>query len=108
MTDRDEFLLDLRAEAHAALAAPPIERVSAALTVLPKLAEELDRQCLYRPELREVRHEMKTAITRFREEVRTAQKQHPEVTFRAAQVQSAFRDLERLLDKVDRLMDGAP
>lgn len=108
MTEHDEYLLDLRAETHAALAAPAIERVSAALAVLPKLSAELDRQCLYRPELREVRREMSDAIERFRAEVRSAQKRHPEVTYNAAQVQAAFRDIERLLDKIDRLMDGAP
>lgn len=100
----DTSLVDLLAEGHAALDAPPIARVSNALTVLPRLVEALDRVALYQTELRDVRMQLTEAVKVFREAVWSAQKQHPEVTYKSAQVQKALGDVNVLLDRLDRLI----
>lgn len=103
----EDDLLDLVAEGRSALAAPAIERVHAALTVLPKLVDALDRVALYQVELRQVRVDLTDAVKRLRDEVREAQKMHPEVTYRSAQVRKAMGDVNDILDRLDRLLyDG--
>lgn len=100
----DYDLLDLIAEGRAALAAPSIERVSMALTVLPKLVTALDRVARYQVELRQVRHDLTVAVRKLREEVWAAQKLHPEVTYRSAQIHAALVKVNEILLKLDRLV----
>lgn len=99
-----EELFDLVAEGHAAMAAPAIERVHACLMVMPKLVDALDRVSLYQTELRDVRTDLTTAVRTLREEVWKAQKQHPEVTYRSAQVHAALKKVNEVLDRLDRLI----
>jgi hypothetical protein len=100
----DEELLDLVAEGRAALAAPTIQRVHACLTVLPKLVDALDRVALYQHELRDIRAALTVKVRALREEVWKAQKMHPEVTYRSAQVHRAVQDISVELDRLDRLL----
>lgn len=97
-------LCDLVAEGHAALAAPTFQRVSEALTVLPKLVDALDRCCVYQTELRDVRHELTAAVRSFREAVWEAQRQHPGVTFQNGRVHLELSKLNELLSRLDRLL----
>lgn len=97
-------LLDLLAEGQAALAQPVMSRVSAVLTVAPLLVDALDRVCQYQVELRDTRRELTVAVREFREAVWEAQKAHPEVTYRAAHVQTTLRRVSELLDRLDRLI----
>jgi hypothetical protein len=103
-TVADDDLLDLVAEGRAALAAPSIQRVHACLTVLPRLVDALDRVALYQLELREIRQSLTTKVRKLREEVWAAQKMHPEVTYRSAQVQQAIQAIGADLDRLDRLL----
>lgn len=100
----DTELRDLLVEGHAALDAPAVARVSNALTVLPRLVEALDRVALYQTELRDVRAQLTQAVRTFRDAVLLAQKQHPEVTYKSAQVQKALSEVNMLLDRLDRLI----
>lgn len=100
----DTDLLDLVAEGHAALAQPAVARVSAVLTIAPLLVDALDRVCQYQVELRDTRRELTVAVRAFREAVWDAQKAHPEVTYRAAHVQTTLRRVSELLDRLDRLI----
>lgn len=100
----DLELLDLVAEGRNALAAPPLERVAEALRVLPAVVDALDRVAQYQHDVREVRRQLVEAVRAFREAVWAAQKAHPEVTYKGAQVQGALRDVGILLDRLDALL----
>lgn len=86
------------------MAAPAVERVHACLTVMPKLVDALDRVALYQTELRDVRLDLTTAVRNLREEVWKAQKLHPDVTYRSAQVHAALGRVNLVLDRLDRLI----
>ena len=100
----DLELVDLIAEGQHALAAPPLERVHAALRVLPSLVNALDRVARYQHDVRALRGELTVAVRAFREAVWDAQKQHPEVTYKAAHVQKTLADLTILLDRLAGLL----
>ena len=104
MRVNDDDLLGLVKEGRQALAAPAFDRVHLALVVLPKLVDALDRVALYQVELRQVRVELTAAVRTLREEVWEAQKQHPQVTYRAAHVQKAMTEVNRILDKLDTML----
>lgn len=104
MHETDGELLDLVQEGRHALAAPAVERVSNALTVLPKLVDALDRVCAYQTELRDVRGELTVAVRAFREAVWKAQKAHPEVTFHSGDVHKTLMRVSTLLGRLDRLL----
>jgi hypothetical protein len=78
--------------------------VSNALTVLPKLVAALDRCCLYQTELRDVRRDLTSAMRGLRQEIWTAQRTDPSVTFRAAHIQKHLAYMLELIDRVDRLL----
>jgi hypothetical protein len=71
---------------------------------MPKLVEALDRVSLYQTELRDVRSDLTAAVRQLREEVWKAQKLHPEVTYRSAQVHAALIRVNEILDRLDRLI----
>lgn len=100
----DAELCDLLAEGKAALRSSPIERVSNALTVLPRLVDALDRCCLYQTELRDVRKELTVAMRALRTEIWAAQRVHPDLTFRGGHVQKHLAHLLELLDRAERLL----
>lgn len=91
-------------EGRAALIAHPLSRVHDSLVVLPKLVSALDRVCIYRTEMRGVREALTVAVREFRMATWQAQRQHPEITYKAAEVQAALRKVTELLDKLDRLL----
>lgn len=100
----DAELCDLLAEGKAALQSSPIERVSNALTVLPKLVNALDRVALYQVGLRDVRKDLTKAVRALRSEIWASQRMHPEVTYGAGRIQSHLTHLLELLDRADRLL----
>lgn len=97
-------LIDLVAEGQHALAAPPMERVSAALRVLPALVEALDRVAQYQHDVRQLRTQLVEAVRTFRQAVWESQRRHPEVTYNAAKVQRALAELTILLDRLAALL----
>lgn len=106
MTDQE--LNELVGEAQQALAAPTHERVSRCFDVLPRMVDALDRVALYQHELREVRTELTAAVRAMREEVWKAQKIDPDLTFNGAKIAASLGAVKGLLDKLDRLIHGAP
>mgnify|MGYP003503739919 FL=1 len=92
------------AEGKAALRSHTFERVSNALTVLPKLVNALDRVALYQVELRDVRKELTKAVRALRTAIWAAQRMHPEITYGGANVQKHMTHLLELLDRADRLL----
>lgn len=108
LREEDMALLDLQAETREALAARPTERVSRALTVLPHLMAFVDHVCLYRHDFHAVRAELTAAVRHFREAVWEAQKMHPEVTYRSAQVHAALNAMNPLIDRLERLLHSDP
>lgn len=95
---------DAVAEGKAALTANPVNRVAQCLKVLPVLLAQLDRVVIYQTELRDVRLELTERVRSFRNAVWEAQRQHPEVTYKAAQVQAELKKLTELMDRLDRLL----
>ena len=100
----DHRLLDLVERGHYALAAAPVERVHAALTVLPELVSALDRVCQDRHEYRQLRLDLTRAVREFREAVWDVQRQHLHVTYNAAAVQRALDRVNRLLLQLDEVL----
>jgi len=91
-------------QGKAALRAAPRDRVHEALTVLPLLVADLDRVCLYQTELRDIRAELTVQVGEFRSLVRQVQRRHPDVTYRAAAVEKAARDIDHLLGRISELI----
>ena len=100
----DAELCDLLAEGKAALTSSPFERVSNALTVLPKLVGALDRVCRYQTELRDVRAELTIAMRGLRTEIWAAQRINPDDNYRGAHVQKHLTHMLELIDRADRLL----
>lgn len=92
-------------QGRAALAADPVDRVHAALTVLPLLVEDLNRLCAQDASLRELRADLLEKVTDFRVLVRQVQGEHPEVTFKSGHVQRAARELDAVLGKLLEAID---
>lgn len=97
----DNELHELVSAGNWALAAPPLERVSAALTVLPKLVDALDRMCQRHAELRPLRLELTRAVREFREAVWDVQRRHREVTYDAAAIQKCLHKVDDLLHQLE-------
>lgn len=104
----DLALYDLQEQAHAALAARPVERVSKILAVAPALVSVVDHVCLYRHDFHAVRLELTRAVGDLRRTVWEAQRMHPEVTYRSAQVHAALQQIHASLDRLDRLLHSDP
>lgn len=100
----DDELDALLSEARHALAAPPFERVSRALTVLPKLVNALDRVAQTCYEFSTVRSQLTFTVRTMREQVWEAQRMHPEVTFNAAAVHRTMLSLVAQLDALALLL----
>lgn len=103
MPDRE--LDELLSEAHEALSAPVFERVSRALTVLPKLVNALDRVAQTRYEFLTIRSQLTRTVRAMREEVWEAQKKHPDVTFNAAKIQRTTMSISTQLDQLAALLN---
>jgi hypothetical protein len=101
---KDVELCDLLAEGKAALSSSPIERVSNALTVLPKLVAALDRVALYQTELRDVRRELTVEMRALRMEIWAAQRIDPSATFRGGPIQKHFNRMLELIDRAGELL----
>lgn len=86
------------------MSAPIHERVSRTFEVMPRMIDALDRVARYQVELRQVRIDLTTAVRKLREEVWTAQKMHPEVTYRSAQVHAAMQQVNTIIDRLQRLL----
>lgn len=97
-------LIELVGEGHAALAAPPMERVYAALVVLPKLVAMLDVVATRSVEMANIRRDLTLAVRRFREQVWDIQKQDPGVTLSGGPVGKSLADIDSLLARLDALL----
>lgn len=100
----DRELDELLSEAHEALAAPVFERVSRALTVLPKLVGALDRVAQTRYEFDTVRAQLTHTVRTMREQVWEAQKQHPDLTYNAAKIHRTMSSITAQLDQLALLL----
>lgn len=100
----DGELAELVSEARSAMAAPAHARVSLMFEVMPKMVNALDRVSQYQHDLKQVRVDLTAAVRKLREEVWEAQKQHPELTYRAAHVHAAMREVNVIIDRLQRLI----
>ena len=100
----DEVLRQHLEQGKAALQAPPRERVHAALTVLPLLLADLDRVCLYKTELRDIRVELTSKVGEFRRLVTGLQRTDPRITLNAGAVQKSAHEIDRLLGRISELL----
>lgn len=72
--------------------------------VMPKMVNALDRVSQYQHDLKQVRVDLTAAVRKLREEVWAAQEMHPELTYRAAHVHSALREVNLIIDRLQRLI----
>lgn len=101
---RDDELYELVTEGRTALAAPVFARVSATLDVFPRMLDALDRLSRSTEALHAVRVDLTIAVHQMREEVWKAQKEHPEVTYRAAHVHATARHIGEIIDRLEAIL----
>ena len=102
---RDDELYELVTEGRAALAAPTFQRASMAFDVLPKLVDTLDRLSQHTDSLKAIRLDLTIAVHQMREEVWAAQRQHPEVTYRAAHIHATMKHISNIIDRLEAIIN---